>query len=94
MFILSVDLIHHFNYLGVVNFFLSFEAGPLLSELLSTTLFDCSEVLVMLMKVFLSASALHIEDELCSLIFVLLVGPTTLHLTPSYNFDRSVLILV
>jgi hypothetical protein len=68
------------HLIGVVNFFISFGAVQLLSELLSITLFDCSEVLVMLMEVFASVSTLNIENGLCSRIFVL--------------FDPSVLIWV
>jgi hypothetical protein len=89
MFIDSVDLVHHFHNLGVVNFFVSFRAMRQLSESLSITLFDCSEVLVMLMAVLIaSALALNFKNGLFNRIFLILVGVTTAHPTFPSIFVR------
>jgi hypothetical protein len=93
MFILTVDLVHHFHNLGAANFFITFRGVRQLSESLSIPLFDCSEVFVMLMALFIaSASTLNIENGLCNCISLTFVGMTTVHPTLPCIFDPSIYI--
>jgi hypothetical protein len=75
MFIFSVDLVHHFHNLGLCQFIISFRAVRQLSVSLIITLFDSSEVLVILMAVFIdSTSAFNIENRICNRISLISVG--------------------